>query len=156
MSKPMNACPQCPWRLANQGKRHFGRFYTKQNLTRLWNQIRRGGRPQSCHLTDPNHPDHLAAGCVPTATPRECPGSVILVLREAEQMAALSECAAVIDSQGVDAYRAERSRGLSKNGIAYWLLLRIQFGGVPYFGDEPLPPVNVKDPEIGLPEYLKG
>lgn len=156
MSDLNNACPQCPWRLANQGKRHFGSFYTKQNLTRLWGQIRKGGKPQGCHLTDPSHPDHVLAGCAPEASPRECPGSVILVLREAKQLSLLGECPPVINQQAIDKYKGLRRKGLTRNGLLYWLLQRIQFGGVPFIGDEKLPNVNVGDPEIGLPEYLKG
>ena len=75
-------CEQCPWRTANHGKRHPGGFYRKDNLRRLWNQIRKGGI-QSCHPTDPTHEDHRQyAGAKPGAKPLECIGSVILVLRE--------------------------------------------------------------------------
>ena len=49
-------CDQCAWRVANHGKRHPGGFYRKDNLRRLWNQIRKGGRLQSCHPTDRDTP----------------------------------------------------------------------------------------------------
>ena len=76
-------CEQCPWRIANHGRRHPGGFYRKDNLRRLWNQIRKGGRLQSCHPTDPGHADHRTyAGAKPGAKPLECIGSVILILRE--------------------------------------------------------------------------
>ncbi|MCY4121361.1 MAG: hypothetical protein OXG72_10630 [Acidobacteria bacterium] len=76
-------CEQCPWRVANHGKRHPGGFYRKDNLRRLWNQIRKGSRLQSCHPTDAGHEDHRKyAGAKPGAKPLECIGSVILILRE--------------------------------------------------------------------------
>ena len=73
------ACDQCPWRRSNHGKPTRGGFFRKDNLRRLWGQLRgaspdsMGGR-QSCHLTDPSHPDHIEAGAKPDAKPRECPG----------------------------------------------------------------------------------
>lgn len=148
-----NPCPQCPWRTSNQGKRHFGHFYTKVNLRRLWNQIRKGGGMQSCHLTDPQHPDHIAAGCKEDSVARECPGSVILVLREVAKMANEKN---VVDTPGMEAYQKSRKKyGLTKSGLRYWLIERIQMGGVAFFGGPKLPEVNVDDAEIGLPEDLR-
>lgn len=149
MSTP---CDQCPWRLSNQGKKHKFGFYNKVNLTRLWGQIRRGGGEQSCHLTDPSHPDHVAVGAKEGATAKECPGSVIVVLREVEQMAGPDR---VVTPESVLRYKAARKKGLTKNGIAYWVVSRLQFGGVPFFGGPKLPEVDVHDIEIGLPEVLR-
>lgn len=146
------ACEQCPWRLSNHGKRHSGSFYTKANLKRLWNQIRRGGKPQSCHLTDPSHPDHIAAGCKPGAETRECPGSVIVVTREIKRMADENN---VVGEGAVKRYLVDRPRhGLTKTGLRYWLIERIQFGGVKFFGGPKFPDVE-DDPEIGLPVELR-
>lgn len=145
-------CDQCPWRLANQGKKHAFGFYTKSNLRRLWNQIRKGGGEQSCHLTDPNHPDHVVVGAKLGATPQECPGSVIVVLREVERMA---DAQKRVEPEGIDRYLSTRKKGLTKSGMRYWLLQRIQFGHVPLIGGPPLPSVNVNDSEIGLPEHLR-
>ncbi|MDA4131846.1 MAG: hypothetical protein OK454_01795 [Thaumarchaeota archaeon] len=145
MSKP---CQQCPWRLANQGKKHKHAFYTKANLRRLWGQIRRGGGAQSCHLTDPSHPDHIDAGAKPGAKAQECPGSVIVVLREVTKMAEGNE----VTNDGVKKYLAMRKKnGLTKRGILFWVVSRIQFGGVPMIGGLKLPEVDVTDKEIGLP-----
>lgn len=141
------ACEQCPWRLSNQGKRHFGSFYSKKNLTRLWGQIRRGGGVQSCHMTDPSHPDHIRAGTKATAQPRECPGSVITVKRELNQMA---NAEGVVDNDGVLAYLKRRKKGLTKHGVIYWIVSRIQMGGVPFVGGPKMPDVK-DDPEVGLP-----
>jgi hypothetical protein len=148
----MKPCNQCPWRLENQGKRHSHSFYTKKNLTRLWNLLRRGGAPQSCHMTDPSHPDHLAVGCKETAEARECPGSVILVLREVRQMADENN---VVKAKRIEEYRRSRKRGLTQAGLAYWLLARIQLGGVPLIGGPKLPDVE-EDDAVGLPVYLRG
>jgi hypothetical protein len=144
-------CEQCPWRLTNHGKKHRFGFYTKSNLRRLWNQVRGGGNKQSCHLTDPAHPDHVAVGAKPGAKAQECPGSVIIVLREVKQMA---DADGVISPEGIDRYRASRKKGLTKNGLMYWIVKRIQFGNVPFVGGHPLPDV-LDDPEIGLPEKLR-
>lgn len=149
----MKPCDQCPWRLANQGKKHKFGFYTMTNLRRLWKQVRGGGQAQSCHLTDPSHPDHVAVGAKPGATVRECPGSVILVLREIRQLA--DDKGVVGDKLLLDRYRKTRRKGLTTTGIFYWIVQRMQFGGVPMVGGEKLPEVDEKDPEIGLPEELR-
>lgn len=146
-------CEQCPWRTANQGTKHPYGFYTKKNLTRLWNQIRKGGSAQSCHLTDPAHPDHVAAGCAENAVAKECPGSVILVLRELTSLQPKDK--SPIDPEHADAYLKRRKRGLTKYGLWYWLVSRITFGGVPLMGGPKLPNVNIKDPAIDLPAHLK-
>ena len=145
-------CEQCPWRLVNQSKRHPFHFYTKANLSRLWNQIRKGGGMQSCHLTDPSHPDHVAVGAKPGATAQECPGSVILVRREAMKMA---DDKGLIDVEGLTRYKLSRKKGLTKTGILYWIVQRIQFAGQPFVGGEALPEVDDEDVEIGLPENLR-
>lgn len=151
MSKP---CAQCPWRLSNHGKRHFGGFYRKRNLIRLWNKLRNGGGMQSCHLTDPGHPDHVAAGCSPNAKAQECPGSVILIVRELKQLAAHGQNE-TIDKNAVEAYCAVRSGGLTPKGVVYWGLQRLgPFAETPLGYKRP-PDVDETDPEIGLPEYLR-
>lgn len=152
MSNLTKPCAQCPWRRANQGKRHAFSFYTKANLRRLWNQVRGGGAAQSCHLTDPTHPDHIAAGCKPISEARECPGSVIVVLREVGKMANAEK---VIEDGGIARYLRERKKGLTKRGILYWVVQRIQMAGVPFLGGVKLPEVDVDDEEIGLPPELE-
>ena len=98
MTELTKPCAQCPWRRSNQGKKHAFGFYTKANLRRLWNQVRGGGNAQSCHLTDPSHPDHIAVGAKADSEARECPGSVIVVKREIAKMANKDR---VIDSEGL-------------------------------------------------------
>ncbi len=144
-------CEQCPWRISNQGRKHKRGFYTKRNLTRLWNQIRRGGRAQSCHLTDPKHKDHIEAGCADGAKAKECPGSVVIILRELQRLAPNGN----VGPEQCDAYLIKRRRhGLTKQGILYWAMSRIQFGGVPFMGGPKLPEVDEHDPDVGLPAYL--
>ena len=149
----MKPCDQCPWRLKNQGKRHKFGFYTKSNLQRLWNEIRQGGRAQSCHLTDPQHPDHIAVGAKPGAQANECPGSVILIRRELELLGGPERD---ITEERLKAYRADKSkRRLKKTGLFYWVLERASaFTGTP-LGGAPLPDVDPQDPEIGLPDWIK-
>jgi hypothetical protein len=156
MSKP---CAQCPWRFSNQGKRHFGGFYTKRNLQSMWNALRRGGGKQSCHLTDPRHPDHITAGAAPNATPQECPGSVILIVRELKRIMSsvyIGEDGAV-NTEALVAYLRDKSRRrLSRDGILYWGVQRAgPLAGVPFVGGRPLPIVDDEDLEIGLPEWIK-
>lgn len=148
-------CAQCPWRLENQGKDHPYDFYTEENLKRLWDQVRNGGKMQSCHLTDPSHPDHLAVGTKPDAKIQECPGSVILIMREFAKMA---DAEGTIDDDTVLRYIKERSEtqgGLTKDGIFYWVVQRLTWGGKPFLGGPVLPEVDDEDPEIGLPEALR-
>lgn len=149
----MTICPQCPWRLENHGKRHPGGFYRKDNLRRLWNQIRGGGAKQGCHLTDPRHPDHVAAGAPLNAKPQECAGSVILIYREFDKLKTASG-GDEITPEGVEAYLADPAnrRGLKRDGLMYWLIARVQMGNTP-LGDGPIPDVTqreVDDPAIGL------
>jgi hypothetical protein len=143
-------CEQCPWRLSNQGKKHKFGFYKKANLRRLWNQIRGGGNKQSCHLTDPSHPDHIAVGAKEGAQAQECPGSVIVVKREIERMANGSQ---IIGVEQALHYFKTRKKGLSKRGVLYWVIGRMQLGDTPYFGEGKLPDVK-DDPGIGLPKEL--
>jgi hypothetical protein len=148
----MKPCNQCPWRISNQGKRHFGGFYTKKNLTRLWNQVRKGGAPQSCHMTDPGHPDHVQAGCKEGSEPKECLGSVLLVLREIERAANDKRA---VTAESLQLYRVNRKKGLTTSGLHYWLISRMQLGGVPLLGGPKLPDVE-EDEGVDLPDYLKG
>lgn len=140
-------CEHCPWRIANHGKPTPWGFYRAANLSRLWNQIRRGGHPQGCHPTDPSHPDHVAAGAKPGATPQECPGSVILVYREFEKLEAFGN--GTITNQAISTYLKTEKTGLTKSGNAYWLIDRYKFGGVPFFGGPKMPEVDMAEEGIG-------
>jgi hypothetical protein len=145
-------CDLCPWRKANQGKRTPWGFYAKKNLRRLWNQIRSGLGVQTCHPTDPSHPDHIAAGAKPGATLRECSGSVILVIRE---LLAIKGDAEIIGPEEIDAYWERRCRGLTRTGILEWLVQRASMAGVPYIGGRQIPKVDIDDAAVDLPEFLK-
>lgn len=151
----LTPCAACPWRTANHLKKHKFGFYTKKNLTRLWRGLRTGNS-MSCHPTDPSHPDHLACGTSPDATVRECAGAVILVLREMGKVAAHAADKKTIGPEELDAYWAERKKGFNRAGALYWLVQRLGFGGVPFFGDRVLPAVNEKDKRISLPTFLEG
>lgn len=151
----LSPCDKCPWRTDNHQKRHKFGFYTKKNLIRLWNGIR-DGNAQSCHPTDASHPDHVACGAKPGTEVKECAGSVILVIRELSQMAALSEDGKTIGPEELDAYLAKRKRGLNKAGLLYWLVSRMTHGGVPYIGGPVMPEVKADDERISLPVFLEG
>lgn len=133
-------CANCPWRAENQGKRTPWGFYTKRNLRRLWNQIRNGGAAQSCHPTDPSHPDHIAAGAKPGSKPQECIGAVILVRKEIELLAGPENR---IDGDRTLLYLKKHRSGLTRNGVLYWVIQRISLSNAPMIGGPPLPDVDM-------------
>ena len=135
-------CPQCPWLKANHGKRSKGGFYRKDNLRRLWNQVRNGGRQQSCHLTDPSHPDHTAAGASPDAQPRECTGSIVLITREIEKLRDIAGPDQEVRPEHLSQYLKQNPKGITKRGMTYWLIQRIHLGGVPIMGAPPIPALD--------------
>lgn len=151
--KRMKPCDQCPWRRSNHGRRSPGGFYTKKNLRRLWNELRRGGHPQSCHLTDPNHPDHVAAGAPKNAKPQECPGSVVLIVRE---LLRLAKGGTLVGKQHIDNYLLDRPQGLTRTGLAYWLIQRASPLAGTLLGGRPLPEIEAEDAAVGLPAHLGG
>lgn len=122
------ACAACPWRLANQGKRvsrivageSYG-WYTKLNLRRLWDALRRGDR-MTCHPTD-SRQVQLSGKCVGKAVDtHECTGAVILVQREVMKLQ--------LNYPGkFKLYYAENRHGLTKLGIAA-VVERALFGRV--------------------------
>ncbi len=150
-------CEHCPWKTCNPGKRTPWGFYTKRNLTRLWNQIRKAsGREvgQSCHPTDPKHEDHIAAGAKEGSVPQECAGSIILVFREINKLGN-SAAGDVIGKEHLAAYAAnEKKFGLTKRGILHWVIGRWQLGGTPFGSGPKLPDVDIDDPTVSKPEYL--
>lgn len=156
---PKKPCAQCPWRLTNQCKSSPGGFYTKRNLRRMWNQLRRGGNRQSCHLTDPGHIDHIAAGAPFNATPQECPGSAILIVRELKRILSSVHIGddGVVSTEALVEYLRDKSpQRLLRTGILYWGVQRAgPLAGIPFVGEKPLPIVDDSDPEIGLPEWLQ-
>lgn len=151
-------CEQCPWRVANHGRRHPGGFYRKDNLRRLWNQIRKGGRIQSCHPTDPSHADHRRyAGAKAGATPLECIGSVILILRELRYADTLDGDTTTGQLSVTDCKRylgeTRQRKGLTRDGLLYQSFAR----AIPHpLGNgTPLPAVSeelLDSPAYGRPE----
>ena len=120
-----------------------GGFYRKDNLRRLWNQVRNGGGQQSCHLTDPSHPDHVAAGAPANAQVRECAGSIALIRREIEKLRQITGGPdAQITGEAIDHYLEQNPRGISKRGMAYWILQRLELGGAPIIGGPIIPDVS--------------
>ena len=115
-------CSDCPWRIANHGRRHPGGFFRKDNLRRLWNQIRKGGGMQTCHPTDPSHPDHRKYGGAKEGSDAlECIGSIVLVTREIVHAARLGKSQTTVDVAGAELYLKEsRTRkGLTRSGLLW-------------------------------------
>ena len=120
-------CQECPWRTANHGRRHPGGFFRKDNLRRLWNQIRKGGGMQTCHPTDPNHPDHRKyAGAKEGARTGECVGSVVLITRELRHAARLGGEETRLDAKGAERYlnESKERRGLTRKGLLWATVMR--------------------------------
>lgn len=136
-------CVACPWRNTNRGKRHPDGWYTKANLVRLWSGLRRG-EAMSCHPTDPDNvvSDRAqAAGYRPAPAGSqvlECRGGIVLQQRE---LHLLQE---EYDSD-YRRYRRGRPLGLTREGLAY-LVQRIAFGGVPFFGGPVMPRPSLNSP----------
>lgn len=147
-------CEQCPWRIANQGKHHPAGFYDKKNLRRLWNQIREGGQLQSCHPTDPGHPDHRQyAGAKPGAKPVECIGSVILILREMHYADTLDgdTTTGELSATDFDRYMAKtkQRKGLTREGLLYQGFIRT----IPRPVGDSAPLPSVSDELLDSPAY---
>ena len=117
----------CPWRKSNHGKRHPGGFFRKNNLQRLWNQIRKGGGMQTCHPTDPSHPDHCTCGGAKKgSTEQECAGSVVLITRELRHADRLGREEPVINMNGATLYLTEsrQRKGLTREGLLWFAFER--------------------------------
>ncbi len=139
-------CKDCPWRLANQGKAHPGRWYAPANLKRLWNGLRRG-RDMTCHPTDDRMNEFPWRPVPDGATPHECAGALILKQREFMKFQRL--CLAHPKSNLRD-YRKANPAGLTRDALAD-VAARHLFGGVPIVGGLPMAKVNLNDAEIGYP-----
>lgn len=111
-------CSECPWRLANQGRRSKNAFYTKTNLRRLWNGLRRGER-MTCHPTDPRMVEFEGyEKTIDRTNTYECTGAVILVQREATKFQDQCLAAQAIGARdGLRRYLRAHPRGLLRDGI---------------------------------------
>lgn len=110
-----NACSHCPWRIGNQGKRTTDGFYSKSNLTRLWNGMKQG-EAMSCHPTDPRMNEFESAPRVKdTAQTHECAGATILVQREWMTFQAISQ--ANPDRDPYRIYRALDGPRMTRDGL---------------------------------------
>jgi hypothetical protein len=144
------ACSKCPWRLANQGQPHPHGFYTKANLRRLWAGIRRGAR-MSCHPTDPRMAEfegyEKTAGVSCT---HECSGALVLVQRELQRFKDAAEAAGAAggSSDGLQRYRREHPKGLTREGLAEHVMSMVMV--LP--GENAATAVDLNDTEIGFPD----
>lgn len=136
-------CRDCPWRLANQGKRHPDGWYTKTNLRRLWTRLR-DGDPMTCHPTDPENPVPEGWRSAPVdAKTRECAGA--LILQQREFMRWQDDCFG-----NLKVYRRLHVRGLTIEGI--WAIAsRAVLHNVPILGvgGPEMSKPNLNDAEVG-------
>lgn len=137
-------CAACPWRTANQGRRHPDGWYTKANLRRLWAGLRRGER-MTCHPTDPDNPTPPGvAGPAEGHPTRECAGALVLVQREAQRLGELVEAGGNLAD-----YRRDHPRGLTRVGMAQ-VFANLQWGGV-MPGTLEMAKVDLNTPGISAP-----
>jgi hypothetical protein len=148
---PPRPCPACPWRAANQGRRHPGHWYTQANLRRLWAGLR-SGEDMSCHPTDPGNPvPEGMKGAPRGARVLECAGAHILRQREFMRFQHILLREAHDDlSTGLRLYRERHPRGLTKAGIMA-IVARHVFGSVPLLGSGVLPHPDLREPGITGP-----
>lgn len=126
-------CAACPWRKSNLEKPHPHKWYSKKNLLRLWNGLRKYDAPgMTCHPTDADNQVPDGTKPVPESVEKkECAGAIILVTRELRLLEKHKD------------YLKIRKGGLTRAGGAGWVE-RIIFGpGLPNLADEP---------DIQLPE----
>jgi hypothetical protein len=60
----------------------------------------------------------------------------------------------VVEPEAAEAYLKTRKKGLTRTGLLYWIVNRIQLAGLPFVGGPPLPAVDEKEPGLGLPAGL--
>lgn len=151
MAEPRpKACQACPWRLENQGKRVTGGWYSKANLKRLWNGLRRGER-MSCHPTDPRMADEVGPASfrpAPDGTkPKECTGALIVVHREFMRMQEQ-----VLERGTLRDYIRERPFGLTATGVHRIIDDELLGGRLTVaLGGKRAPKPDLRDPAIGYP-----
>lgn len=126
-------CPDCPWRVANHGRRSGAKvegesygWFTQRNRDRLWARLRRG-EAMTCHPTDPRDERH---GAAPGTKTKECAGAVILQQRELVILQRLLRSDA---DTALASYRTARPAGLTREGMAV-LAWNAQMGAVPLLG----------------------
>lgn len=79
-NRNLHICDGCPWLKVNHRKRHVNKWYTKSNLRRLWNGLRKGEAPgMLCHATDPNAGEYMGASNIKSGKESECGGAVLLI-----------------------------------------------------------------------------
>lgn len=134
------ACRTCPWRLENQGRPSPGGWFTKANLRRLWDKLRRGEQ-MSCHYTDAR-----VAECDPPPGYRppppggeilECVGALVLQQREVMYFQ---------DVRDLRLYRKAHPMGMTRGGFAR-LVERLFFGGTP-LGGRPVERPDLNDESV--------
>lgn len=155
----LKPCAQCPWRTANQGRRHPGGWYTKANLRRLWAGLRRGV-DMTCHPTDPDNEvtDEMVAQGVKrppeTARTNECAGALVLKQREFMRYQALVDAYPdETPAQIMRRYRQAHPRGLTRDGLVQ-VLSRAMFDGTPMGARLPMAKPNLNQQGIGHPDLV--
>lgn len=146
MEGMISPCAHCPWRKSNHGKPHPHGWYSRKNLRRLWIGLRTGRAPgMTCHPTDTDNLVPEGSLQVPEGTEKkECAGALLLITRELR----------LLEKDPKGYIKANRGRGLTKDGIAWWALARCQFANVPHVGGPPIPIIE-EDSDIGLPDHVR-
>lgn len=142
-------CKTCPFLRANYGKPNpegydpnpeAGQYdwYTKKNLLRIWNELRRG-EAMVCHDTDPNASFYGGKDSKP-GIERVCIGSLAVIYRHAKAYEKITlQHPSWTFAKVFSAYRKKAGKyPMTREGIRTWLL-RIFFGNTKSPFGLPLP-----------------
>jgi hypothetical protein len=134
--------------MSNQGRPHRDGWFTKKNLRRLWNALRRGEAPgMTCHPTHPREGfDFLDAD----PKTHECAGLLLIVQRELHMVQTLQR--KLGDKVAFETYLTQRRQGLTRTGLLWWAVSRCALAGTIMGG----PPMDVieEDADVGYPGVL--
>lgn len=132
------ACSDCPWQIANHGRRSKHGFFTVANRRRLWNGLRTGEAPgMTCHGTDPrkkNPDEHEDYGeNAGSEATHECAGAIAVVQRELLIFQNIGEALPEGSKAGraFTIYRKLRPGGITRSGFAEWIFSRVLMGDTP-------------------------
>jgi hypothetical protein len=82
-------CATCPFLIANHGKPHPAKWYSRGNIRRLWNGLRTGDAPgMICHSSDHNNAEYGGKGNVKPGVEQDCAGALLLLYQNANAVAA--------------------------------------------------------------------
>lgn len=144
-------CKTCPFRASNVGKVEPRKWFTVKNLLRIWNGVRRGKAPgMLCHRTDVNAADYGMKPAPPGTVAQECAGLLVVVARHAKLIEAACQKGGAPREVWLR-YTRVVARPFSRMAFVGGWVPRLALGGVPIVGGEPVPNVDVDEPDVKEP-----